>query len=43
VDAFRRTTAGDLRRVARRYLVDEGRTIVRVVPEGAGATAEAAQ
>jgi zinc protease len=33
VDAFRRTTAGDLRRVARRYLVDSQTTIVRVLPE----------
>ena len=43
VEEFRRTTVGDLRRVARRYLVDEGRTIVRVVPEAAGAPAVAAQ
>jgi zinc protease len=33
VDAFRRTTASDLRRAARRYLVDGARTIVRVTPE----------
>jgi zinc protease len=33
VEAYRRTTAADLRRVARRYLVDRSRTIVRVVPE----------
>jgi len=43
VEAFRRTTVGDLRRVARRYLVDEARTIVRIVPEGNGAAVEAAQ
>jgi zinc protease len=42
VEAFRRTTAADLRRVARRYLVDRSRTIVRVVPEVA-APAEAAE
>ncbi|HEY8042108.1 MAG TPA: pitrilysin family protein [Polyangiaceae bacterium] len=42
VEAFRRITTGDLRRVARRYLVDPTRTIVRVAPEP-GATAEAAQ
>ncbi len=30
VEAFRRATAGDVRRVARRYLVDGTRTIVRV-------------
>jgi zinc protease len=33
LEAFRRTTAADLRRVARRYLSEAGRTIVRVVPE----------
>jgi zinc protease len=43
VEAFRRVTVGDLRRVARRYLSEEGRTIVRVVPDGAAPTAEAAQ
>ena len=32
VEAFRRTTASDLRRVARRYLVDTATTIVRVLP-----------
>jgi zinc protease len=40
VEAVRRTTAADVRRVARRYLVDGARTIVRVIPEIA---AEAAQ
>ncbi len=40
--AFRRTTAADVRRVARRYLVERARTIVRVLPE-ANAGAEAAQ
>lgn len=33
VDAFRRVTASDLRRVARRYLVDTARTVLRVAPE----------
>ncbi len=33
VEAYRRVTASDLRRVARRYLVDGGRTIVHVQPE----------
>jgi zinc protease len=33
VEAYRRTTASDLRRVARRYMNDGGRTILRVVPE----------
>lgn len=42
VEGYRRVTSGDLRRVARRYLATEGRTIVRVVPE-TGAPAEAAQ
>jgi zinc protease len=44
VEAFRRCTASDLRRAARRYLVDTTRTIVRVVPDpagSAGATASA--
>ncbi|MGH7436150.1 MAG: M16 family metallopeptidase, partial [Polyangiaceae bacterium] len=35
VEAYRRVTASDLRRVARRYLVDTSRTIVRVRPEEA--------
>jgi zinc protease len=48
VEAFRRTTAADLRRVARRYLVERARTIVRVVPDPAAPAspappAEAAQ
>lgn len=41
VEAYRRTTAGDLRRVARRYMVDRARTVVRVLPESGAA--EAAQ
>jgi zinc protease len=32
VESFRRCTASDLRYVARRYFVDEARTIVRVLP-----------
>jgi len=43
VEGFRRTTASDLRRVARRYLVDGARTIVRVLPDEGGAKEEAAQ
>ncbi|HZU84981.1 MAG TPA: pitrilysin family protein, partial [Polyangiaceae bacterium] len=35
VEAFRRCTVGDLRRVARRYLAPTERSIVRVVPEAA--------
>ncbi len=48
LEAYRRITAGDLRRVARRYLVDRARTVIRVLPEdpgkegtGDGATDEA--
>jgi zinc protease len=33
VEAFRRVTGGDLRRVARRYLVDSSRTLLRVIPD----------
>ena len=32
--AYRRATAGDLLRVARRYLVDSARTIIEVHPDG---------
>jgi zinc protease len=39
VEAYRRTTASDLRRVARRYLSHESRTVLRVVPEPAGTPA----
>jgi zinc protease len=39
VEGFRRTTASDLRRAARRYLVETGRTVLRIVPDSApGAT-----
>jgi zinc protease len=41
VEVIRRTTAADLRRAARKYLVERARTIVRVVPEVP--SAEAAQ
>lgn len=40
LESYRRATAGELRTAARRYLVPQARTIVRVVPERA---AEAAQ
>ncbi len=43
VEAFRRCSVGDLRRVARRYLVDAARTIVRVMPDGQMAPKEAAE
>jgi zinc protease len=43
VEAFRRATPGDLRRVARRYLVDGTRTRLRVIPETGPAPAEAVQ
>ena len=42
VEAYRRVTAGDLRRVARRYLVDSARTILRVAPPPPAAVAAAA-
>jgi zinc protease len=34
LDAYRRVSVGDLLRVARRYLVDTGRTIIEVFPDG---------
>jgi zinc protease len=37
VEAYRRVTASDLRRVARRYLVDDARTVLRVAPEAPAA------
>ncbi|MGA3121628.1 MAG: pitrilysin family protein [Polyangiaceae bacterium] len=43
VESYRRTTASDLRRVARRYLVDTARTVLRVVPDASAAPAQAAQ
>jgi zinc protease len=43
VEQYRRVTAGDVRRVARRYLVDAARTIVRVRPEQAAPPALAVQ
>ena len=33
LEAYRRVTANDLRKVARRYLVDASRTVIRVLPE----------
>ena len=42
VEAYRRVTASDLRRVARRYLVDSARTVLRVAPESQPAAAAAA-
>jgi zinc protease len=43
LEAYRRTTAGDLRRVARRYLDPRGRTIVYVMPEDIPAAGEGAK
>jgi zinc protease len=40
VEAYRRVTASDLRRVARRYLVDSARTVLRLAPEQGAAKAE---
>jgi zinc protease len=42
VDAFRRVTVSDLRRVARRYLVDTARTVLCVAPESAAAASATA-
>ncbi len=39
VEAYRRVTPSDLRRVARRYLVDAARTVLRVAPEPPAAPA----
>jgi zinc protease len=33
LEAYRRVTAGEIRTAARRYLVDDARTLVRVLPE----------
>ncbi|MGD0675323.1 MAG: pitrilysin family protein [Polyangiaceae bacterium] len=43
VEAYRRTTVGDVRRAARRYLSDSARTLLRVIPERGRASEEAAQ
>jgi zinc protease len=43
LEAFRRTTAADLRRAARRYLVEGARTIVRVLPDDEAGAEEAAE
>jgi zinc protease len=43
VEAFRRATASDLRKAARRYMVSASRTVLRVIPEGARSPAQAAQ
>ena len=37
LEVVRRTTTADVRRVARRYLVDQARTIIRVLPDGSEA------
>jgi zinc protease len=36
LERYRRVTAGEIRTAARRYFVDEARTIVRVLPEAEG-------
>jgi zinc protease len=48
LDAYRRVTASDVRKAARRYITQNARTIVRVIPDGDGEddveeTQEAAQ
>jgi zinc protease len=35
LEVYRRMTAGDLRKAARRYLVENARTTIRVLPDGA--------
>jgi len=40
LEVYRRMTASDLRKAARRYIVDRGRTTIRVLPDGS-ATGEA--
>jgi zinc protease len=42
LEVYRRTTASDLRKVARKYLVDRAKTTIRVLPD-ASQTEEAAQ
>ena len=34
LEAYRRVTGSEIRRAARRYLVDHARTIIRVIPDG---------
>jgi zinc protease len=43
IEAFRRATVSDLRRVARRYLESSQQTVLRVIPERSAGPAEAAQ
>jgi zinc protease len=40
VDAYRRVSASDIRRVARRYLNEASRTVLRVLPDGAPSEGE---
>ncbi|AKV02555.1 Protease precursor [Labilithrix luteola] len=43
LEAYRRVTAGELRTAARRYLNNEARTMIRVLPEGDSAPASGAE
>jgi predicted Zn-dependent peptidase len=43
LEAYRRATASDLRKAARRYIVDYGRTTIRVFPDATATSSEAAQ
>jgi zinc protease len=43
LEQYRRLTASDLRKAARKYIVDRARTTIRVLPDDALATEEAAQ
>lgn len=43
LEAYRRVTAGELRTAARRYLNNDARTMIRVLPEGDSAPASGAE
>ncbi|GAC1356648.1 MAG: pitrilysin family protein [Polyangiales bacterium] len=40
LEAYRAVTAADMQRVARKYLVDADRTVIRVLPDGSAGSAE---
>ena len=43
LEAYRRLTASDLRKAARRYIVEHARTVIRVLPDGSTSAEEAAE
>jgi zinc protease len=43
LEAYRRVTASELRKAARRYIVDRAQTTIRVLPDAAERTSEAAE